>query len=249
MASRYKRFIVIPDTQCKPGVSLDHLTWLGRYIADQKPEAVIHLGDHWDFPSLSEHDDDKPLLTEGQDTQVDIEAGNEGMRLLSAPFARHKCRRIILRGNHENRMDRAREKTPRKLRSLFNEALFSDRAHGWEPVPFLKPIQLDGILFCHYFYNPRNGRPYSGSAASILQRVGRSFIAGHRQGLDTAIRDLPTGERQRGVIAGSFYQHDEGYMGYQGNHHWRGVLVLHEVRCGNFDLMEVSLDYLRRRYA
>jgi hypothetical protein len=48
-------------------------------------------------------------------------------------------------------------------------------------------------------------------------------------------------------VAGSAYQHDEKYLGPQGDH-WRGILVLNEVHEGNFDLMEVSLPYLSRRY-
>jgi hypothetical protein len=242
-----KRHIVIPDTQVKPGVPLEHLTWAGKYIAEMRPDTVVHLGDHWDFPSLSSYDEDKPLLTEGQDFEQDIQAGNKGLEMLSKPFAKLKCRRVLLRGNHEDRMERERQKSPRKLRSLFSESRFNDKALGWQVVPYRKPIDLDGILYCHYFYNPRSGRPYTGTAQSLLKQVGQSFVQGHRQTLDCAIQDLPMGGRRRGVIAGAFYQHDEDYLGPQGDH-WRGILVLNEVERGNFDLMEVSLDYLRRKY-
>ena len=37
-------------------------------------------------------------------------------------------------------------------------------------------------------------------------------------------------------------------MGNQGNNHWRGLVVLHEVKDGQFDEMFVSLDYLRKKY-
>ena len=50
------------------------------------------------------------------------------------------------------------------------------------------------------------------------------------------------------IIAGSCYEHDEGYMGPQGNEHWRGFYMLHEVKDGAFDEMAVSLNYLRERY-
>ena len=48
-----KRHLVIADTQCKPEVSLNYMGYIGEYIADKKPDAIIHIGDHWDFPSLS----------------------------------------------------------------------------------------------------------------------------------------------------------------------------------------------------
>jgi hypothetical protein len=37
-------------------------------------------------------------------------------------------------------------------------------------------------------------------------------------------------------------------MGPQGNAYWRGLFVKHEVKNGEYDLMEVSLDYLCRKY-
>ena len=41
----------------------------------------------------------------------------------------------------------------------------------------------------------------------------------------------------------------EDYLGPQGNKHWRGCLMFHEVKDGQFDLMPVSLDYLNKKYA
>ncbi len=74
-----------------------------------------------------------------------------------------------------------------------------------------------------------------------------SCVAGHSPSLDTYIHPAATG-LMRGTIAGSFYQHDEDYMGPQGNMYWRGVLVLNELRDGFYSLVEVSLAYLRSRY-
>jgi hypothetical protein len=38
-------------------------------------------------------------------------------------------------------------------------------------------------------------------------------------------------------------------MGVQGNTHWRGIVVLHDVQDGQFDEMFVSLKYLRKKYS
>ena len=51
--------LIIPDTQVKPGVPTDHMEWIGKYILDQKPDCVIHLGDHYDMHSLSSYDQGK----------------------------------------------------------------------------------------------------------------------------------------------------------------------------------------------
>lgn len=53
--------------------------------------------------------------------------------------------------------------------------------------------------------------------------------------------------QQRALMAGCFYQHDEDYLGPQGNDYRRHLIFKHEIQGGRYDLMEVSLDYLRRR--
>ena len=50
------RILVIPDTQVKPGVNTDHLEWAGHYAVKMKPDVIVHIGDHWDMPSLSSYD-------------------------------------------------------------------------------------------------------------------------------------------------------------------------------------------------
>lgn len=248
MTKQFKRHIVIPDTQCKPGAPAEHLEWAGRYIVEKRPDTVIHLGDHWDMASLSDYDRGKRSF-EGRRYKADIAAGNAGMDMFMAPIrkAKHRPRLVFLIGNHEERIERVAERSP-ELEGVIGYDDFNLKRHGWEVIGYRKPVDIDGILYCHYFYNPANGRPFSGKASSILPRIGQSFIQGHRQGLDASgDMTLATGLRRRGIIAGSFYQHREEYLGPQSNE-WRGILVLNEVRGGDFDLMEVSLDYLRRTY-
>ena len=50
------------------------------------------------------------------------------------------------------------------------------------------------------------------------------------------------------IIAGSFYLHDEDYMDALSNTHWRGLVVLNEVKDGAFDEMFLSMNYLEKKY-
>ena len=68
------RHLVIPDTQCKPGFPTEHLEWVGKYAAEKKPDVIVHLGDHWDMPSLSIYDIGKKAF-EGRTYQADSIAG------------------------------------------------------------------------------------------------------------------------------------------------------------------------------
>lgn len=244
-AGKLRKHFVIPDTQVKPGVPTEHLTWAGRYIAEKAApgDVVVHLGDHWDMCSLSSYDVGKRSF-EGRRYTLDVEAGCAALALLSAELDGLKVERHLLRGNHEDRIRRTLETDP----WLDGVVTMDDlAAPGWHVHEFLVPVILDGVVYAHYQQNPMNGRPRAGMATTVLKSVGRSFVSGHKQGLEIALQQLPTGERRRGIIAGSFYQHDEEYLGPQGDH-WRGMLMLTEVQDGDFDVCELSLDFLRRRF-
>ena len=252
--------VVIPDTQAKPGAPTDHLKWIGQYIVDQfhdQPIKIIHLGDHADMPSLSSYDKGKKSM-EGRRYTEDIKAANDAWKILNAPLnefnlnrrktrhARWLPERHILLGNHEDRINRAVESDAQLEGVISTDDLIYAKT-GWQVHPFLSPVFLDGVGYSHYWYNPMNGRPLGGTAEGRLKTLGHSFTMGHQQTYLTAIRYV-NDQQQRGLIAGACYLHDEDYKGPQGNHHWRGILIKHQVNNGAYDLMEVSLDYLCRRY-
>lgn len=245
--------IIVGDTQVKPGVPTKHLQWIGKYIAEQfvgKDVAIIHLGDHWDMPSLSSYDEGK-RAAEGRRYSEDIEAGNAAFRLLDEPIAnamaarRWKPERHFLFGNHEDRISRAcNDKAALEGKLSLDDC----NTRGWVRHRFLDVLTLDGIDYCHYFYNPNTGRPYSGDNLHLrLKTIGRSFTMGHQQGLNYAMR--PVGQRRhQGLVLGTTYLHDEDYLGPQGNAYWRGIVVCHQVEDGQYDPMFVSLDFLCRKF-
>ena len=252
--------VIIPDTQAKPGAPTDHLRWIGSYIVDHfkdQPIKIIHLGDHWDMPSLSSYDKGKKAM-EGRRYLADIEAGNEAFVVLNQALtdlnktrkatkhASWKPERYILRGNHEDRINRA-VSADAQLEGVVGDWQFNDVALGWTPVPFLDILWLDGVAYSHYFYNPMNGRPFGGTVEARLKTIGHSFSMGHQQTLAYGLRFV-AGKSQHGLVAGACYLHDEDYKGPQGNAHFRGIVVKHEVEGGSYCPMFISLDYLCRRY-
>jgi hypothetical protein len=46
-----------------------------------------------------------------------------------------------------------------------------------------------------------------------------------------------------------FYQHDESYLGPQGNKCWRGLWILNNVKDGEFDEKPVSMRHLLEKYS
>ncbi len=245
-----RRHLIIPDTQVRAGVPLPHMRWIGQAIRDYRPDVVVHMGDHWDFSSVSRHSAPGTLGKEGQRLKADIDAGNDALSALTASMGRHKPRMILLRGNHEHRLLRYISDHP-ELEGLIGDHMLLDRDLGWEVVDYDNgapaAIELDGVQYAHYFTNPNTGKPISGSIANRIAKIGGSFVQGHQQGLDRGSFQYATGRRAIGIVAGSAYLHDEDYKG-MANAHWRGILVLNEVKNGQFDEMPLSMDYLARKY-
>ncbi len=251
--------IVIGDTQIKPGVPTQHLTWIGRYIVDKfagRDVSLIHIGDHADMPSLSSYDKGKKEM-EGRRYRADIDASNRGFDLLNAPIHRYNANRRardrwkpdmrIFLGNHEHRISRAIEDDP-QLEGAISLDDLNYAKHGWKVVPFLKPETIDGVTYAHYFYNPQTGRPYGGQNLDTrLKTIGHSFTMGHQQGLKFSVREVGS-RRHHGLVNGSCYLHDEKYLGPQSTRYWRGIVVCYHVERGEYDAKFVSLDSLCRRY-
>ncbi|MDG2088118.1 MAG: hypothetical protein P8J68_05185, partial [Arenicellaceae bacterium] len=81
------------------------------------------------------------------------------------------------------------------------------------------------------------GKPYGGMMETRIKNIGFSFTQGHQQTRKVGERELADGTIQRGLVVGACYLHNEAYKGPQGNSHWRGLIVKHEVHNGNYDLM------------
>lgn len=249
------KIFVIPDTQVRPGDDLSFLKNIGKYIKDKQPDVVVHLGDHWDFPSLSSYDVGRKAF-EGRRYKKDVQAGNDGIEALLSPIKefntqqlRNKKKQYLPRliyttGNHCNRVNRAVNDDPKLDGAIGFQDLFLD---DWEVYPFLEVAIVEDVAFSHYFVTGTAGRPAS-TANAQLNKKHQSCIAGHQQGLQIATAHKADGTRLTSIIAGSCYEHAEDYLGPQGNKHWRGALMLHEVYNGQFDLMPVSLSYLNERY-
>lgn len=249
--SKRQRHFIIPDTQVAPGVPLVHMKWIGMAIAEYEPDVVVHLGDHWDLPSASTWSALGSKDKEGSRISEDIKAGNDALQMLEDAMDGYTPKRkVILRGNHEHRLSRLVENDPR-LEGVLGFHLFNDRELGWEVVDYFngspKAINIDGVMYAHYFANPNTGKPIAGTIQNRLAKIGTSFVQGHQQGLLQGNLQYATGIIRHGIVSGSAYLHDEPYKG-MANAHWRGVVILNEVTDGQFCEMPLTLDYLCRKY-
>jgi hypothetical protein len=209
------------------------------------------------MPSLSTHDVGTRSF-EGRRYNEDINAAQLAMFNLMMPLeeyndkqikqkhAPYKPRLVMCLGNHEDRITRAANRDA-KLTGLISLDDLGYEAFGWEVHPFLEVVIIEGVAFSHYFISGVKGLPVA-TAQLQLNKMHMSCIAGHQQGKQIATGRRADGKLLTSIISGSCYAHDEDYMGKQGNKHWRGFVVLHEVQDGSFDEMFVSLNYIKRKY-
>lgn len=252
------KHLVIPDVQCKEGVPLEHLSWCGKYIVEKKPDVVVQIGDFADMESLSMYDVGKKSF-EGRRYKNDIETAHRAMEQLLLPMweynerarrnkeKQYHPRMVLTLGNHEDRISRAVEADP-KLEGVLSLNDLGYEGYGWEVYPYLEPIIIDGVAYCHFFTSGVLGKPVT-SANALLTKKHQSCVMGHVQGRQIAFGTKADGKQITGLFVGGFYQHDEEYLKWQGNAQtWRGIWMLHEVEDGSFDEMPVSLNYLKRKY-
>ena len=248
---------MIPDTQIYPGSKTGHLIAAGKYLRKHKPDKIIIIGDWWDMPSLSSYDRPGDKGWETKDVHADLTVGWDAMKtFLAAVRTRsydpeiHYCV-----GNHEDRITRAADTAATRMlgKYLSLEELILSPLDALEVKthPFLNVIQLNGICYSHYFVNPSSlmSNPIGGTIESKLKSLGHSFTMGHQQQKQTGEIYTCNGQRRRGLVCGRFYQDYHPYLGPQKNlQSWSGILMKHEVKQGDYDLMEVSMSYLLKEY-
>ena len=203
----------------------------------RKPDYLIVLGDWWDFPSLSSHDEKGSAKKENARVVEDLAAGTAALKRLMDPI-RSEVDRLIK--NHEKRWF---------PQYIFLEGNHENRANRYAEHEPVLTVNVGGVVFAHYWQNSKSSRPVGGTIDNRLNKICNSFVCGHEQGLLYGNRPLPMGRTIHGIVAGSCYLGVEDYRGPQARNEWRGVVVLHDVRDGDFEPMFLTLRYLCREYA
>ncbi|MCP4364987.1 MAG: hypothetical protein GY800_06765 [Planctomycetes bacterium] len=251
-----KDIIVIADTQVSPNTPTHHITALAHYIWDTKPEVIVHIGDNWDFESLSSYA--TLYEKEGRRLKDDLIAGARALDIVKDHIdfknskvkkKRYKPEMHFLMGNHEHRLNRWIDAHP-EFHGLIDLREMIERG-GWTVHEFKEPFWHEGIAFNHYMENQQSGRPVGGGIENKLNKFPHSFVHGHQQQYQFGRRQNLEGRPHFGVCAGSFYCHDEPYRGAN-NTEIRGFVHLKAFtnRFGfqDFDVNFVSLERLLEMY-
>lgn len=181
------RVVCIGDSHDKPGRTKDHYTWVGRFVRDEDPDQVIHIGDFMSLDSLSTH--------ESRGSQADREATTFPDDLASldeALAAYHKgiphdsgIPHHITFGNHEDRAFRAAENDPRHMADAPLRIQEKFAQWRWTYSDFKKWHFVSGVAFTHVPTNMM-GRAVGGknSCRTIANDATHSIVFGHSHRFD-----------------------------------------------------------------
>jgi hypothetical protein len=246
-----KTIVVIPDSHAHPDYSNRRYDYLGHFISDVKPDYVVDIGDWFDMPSLCSYDKGKSSF-EGRRYWKDIETGIEAQDRMLSVIRRQKRKLPSFHrtlGNHEARITRAISQDAAVLEGTIGLEDLQSAEYKWEEYPFLQPVRIEGVSFCHYFTTGVKNMPIGGEhqAYTLLMKEHASCVMGHTHTLDYAVRRA--GERFiHGLVVGCFQDYDADYAG-PANKKWnRGVVKLTNVDNGNFDFSWISMERLHEAY-
>lgn len=247
--------LIVGDSHCIPGQDLSRFDWLSQLIMDINPDVVVHLGDHWDMASLCSYD--RGLKTAiGRNYKADIEVGLEANERIWSPIKKRKKklpRRITLIGNHEQRIERAINIQPELEGTIGYGDLNLERWYD-TTVPYdgNTPgiIEVDGILYSHYFTSGVLGKPVSSEhpAYTLIQKKLRSCTMGHSHIFDFRGRTDGMGRKIMGCIA-PCYITDRLVWAGNANDTWdRGVIIKDSVEDGSYNITYISMEKLEKVY-
>jgi hypothetical protein len=254
------KHLVVGDYHTYDGDNLRRFTALGNLIVAEQPDAIIFMGDQADMASLCSYDKGRKDMV-FKNVKKDIEAMHIAEKEIFKPLLsmnkslaikkRKQYTPLVVKvlGNHEYRVQRLLDYHPEWEGSVSMDS-FATRLNINEiVVPFKEYINVDDIHYSHIWASGVMGRPFASARAMIAKR-GVSCTMGDTHTLDVATLSKPDGSRIRGLVAGSF--HDPEYASFAGpqvdNIWYNGVMLKHNVKAGDYDLQEISVERLLEEY-
>ena len=159
------KVLVIGDTHDSPHLSQDRFEWIGKYIKDNSPDYVIHIGDCGSFDSLSffqKNDTQQGKLKDA--FMIDIESMRKALSIMDkyiGDIPHHFCM-----GNHEMRVHKFEEKIPEIAGMMKKELYDSFYNYGWTVSEYGEFKYVGGVAFVHAPLNIM-GKEYGGKNCEV----------------------------------------------------------------------------------
>ena len=240
------KILPVGDMHLRPGVSNRRCTILGKFIVDKQPDVVVLIGDVGEFGSLCTYDKGT-YHSEGRRYAQDLSVVSEGLDLINREIKkmRKRPKLYVTLGNHEERINRAAIESP----ELYGHLSIGDipfEYYGYEVIPFLRPLVLNGVTFQHYFTRGQMGRPLD-DERTVLRSQHVSCVYGHNHRFQ---RYCELNGQKKKIFSMGVGCFDEGKHSYtREQERWdRGLVMLFDVHQGDATHAWWKLDYLKKKY-
>jgi hypothetical protein len=175
----------IGDYHDSPGQDKERMKWIARWIAEEKPDYVVQIGDFADWDSLSSHA--KPGTVDHMERPTfwsDLESLEEVFSIYNKELGDSGPQKFCTLGNHEERAVRFDNSTPERRGLGCKEEL--DQLflrYGWKIAEFGQWLFINGVGFIHIPMNLM-GKEYRGRTVNPMANDAVfSFVFGdnHRK--------------------------------------------------------------------
>ena len=190
--------------------------WAGKFIADEKPDVVIQIGDFFTFNSINSYD--KPGSQEFKDLPSfpeDITSGEAALTAFDEGLNGYECEKHVTLGNHEDRLWSYESRNPHVGQMLKMELDRLLGRHGWAYSPYSQPTFYGNVAFSHIPLSIVS-RPLGGelTTQNIALKSLTDWVYGHTHRADVARRPKLAGRHITAINLGCFLptSHIESYV-------------------------------------
>lgn len=239
--------LVIGDAHSDPKVSNERFDWLGRFIAEHRPDVIIDIGDWHTMGSLCSQEEGSEDFRSRR-YQDDIDVGIDAKLRVHMAIKKvrgYEPRKISLIGNHEHRITKLLKEEPRLKNNI---GLTDLLGFNWKQIPFLKTIRIDGMGYSHYAKANASDKAISSVniGRALAQKLHRSFTFGHTHRYHV-YEELQANIQI--INCGCFFTHPEEYAG-EDQRYWKAGLLLNTgVRRGVGSPKFYSMTEIKLRYS
>ena len=251
--------LVVPDPHATPSSRNDRFIWLANYIVDKKPDVIMNIGDHFSMDSLCDYDKGQ-ISAEGRRLTEDLEFGWNALKIINSTidnynknrkYKLYNPRKVLTFGNHEERITRVAKRNP-ELDGYLGYDTYRVADYGWESYPYMDEVKINGVTFSHCFPSGGMGRPIGGVNAcrGTILAHHKSCVFGHSHFFNYS-EDSRSGRAIQSLMVGVFVE-DSYRPSYAGaaRKMWRpGIVMLRDVKDGNFDFEKISMSKLQEDYS
>lgn len=225
---------------------------LGKLIADLRPDVLVQLGDFSDMASLSSHDKGYKSSTYKREVEHSLDA-QEKLFHWSRKAKKGRPTTYWFDGNHEDRITRTITVAPELAGALDLKHLRMPRAWD-EYIPYRGNYpgtkSIHGVEYMHYAVAGVSGRPIGGErhAHSLVSKRLTTSVVGHSHVFDLHVKVRGDGSKVMGLSCPCAMDYKASWAGQSGDVWSQGVVVLHNVEAGSFDLEFISMKRLQNVY-